>query len=511
MERIIGLLGFMTLLVIMGCDNERLDYNTNVVVNPHGLAPLTAEIYIETSSAISTTATVLGRFPIVCESRLESKNNIVEVVGLYPGEINNIALKINHPRGTFHDTISIYIDSLPYYFPKIEIEKLDLTKMEPGLHFCDTHFAQDGKFYTIPFLFDNEEKVRWFLDLSQFNHALMPIGQLANGNLCVIDNNVILEFNMLGALVNKTKMNDVYTAHHEWVELPNGNLLIAVSKSGTKILLDGIYQSSSQDYIVLYDRGAQQVVKEWDLAEVLDVSRDDLIHIGGQGNWLHMNGLAFNFQDSTIIVSSKHQGVVKIDWNNKLKWILGPKKNWGLAGRQGKGLNTNKYLLTAVDSNYIPYNIEVQRGNHSLDNFDFPWGQHAPELLPNGNLLLFDNGYLRNFSVTPNYSRAVEYEIDDNNMLVRQKWQFGKERNRDFYSLIISDVDFLPKSGHVLISAGYLNYKGVHSAKIVEINPRDNEIFFEATLYFKDLNGDNSFAWAQFDILYRSERVKLIN
>jgi arylsulfate sulfotransferase len=240
------------------------------------------------------------------------------------------------------------------------------------------------------------------------------------------------------------------------------------------------------------------------MAKHLDVSRE-IINKLTRSDWLHMNGLAYDPSDNSIFVSGKNQGLAKISWEDELQWILSPKKNWGLAGRNEDGFDTNPYLLTAVNSEGKPFGKEVQDGNVSPADFDFPWGQHAPEVLPNGNIMLFDNGYMRNFNAEVNYSRAVEYQVNEANKTVQQKWQYGKERGKEFFSLLISDVDYLPETKNLLVTSGFV----YHYGKIVEVAyPNKNEVF-EATLYFKTLNGNKTFAWGQLDILYRSERFEL--
>lgn len=189
---------------------------------------------------------------------------------------------------------------------------------------------------------------------------------------------------------------------------------------------------------------------------------------------------------------------------------MAPHRNWGKSGRDGRGEETSPFLLTAIDESGKPYSSAVQLGNRSDEMFDFPWGPHAPEFLPNGNLLVFDNGTYRNFEDKNRYSRAVEYRIDEKNRTVQQVWQYGKERGEDFYSSIVSDVDFLPATNHVLVTSGYLYPQEKHSGKIVEVDYDSGEEVFEATLYLKTVNGDGSVAgWGQTDILYRSERMKL--
>jgi arylsulfate sulfotransferase len=92
---------------------------------------------------------------------------------------------------------------------------------------------------------------------------------------------------------------------------------------------------------------------------------------------------------------------------------MSPKQNWGKSGRKGKGYETNPYLLTALNNEGIPYSKDIQTGHKSADDFDFPRGPHAPSLLPNGNIIVFDNGPFRNYNNENNYSRAVEYEVNE--------------------------------------------------------------------------------------------------
>ena len=91
---------------------------------------------------------------------------------------------------------------------------------------------------------------------------------------------------------------------------------------------------------------------------------------------------------------------------------MSPKQHWGRSGRKGKGYETKPYLLTAVNNDDVPYAKDIQTGHKSAKDFDFPWGHHAPYLLPNGNIVVFDNGPFRNYNNDNNYSMAVEYEID---------------------------------------------------------------------------------------------------
>ena len=382
--------------------------------------------------------------------------------------------------------------------------------MESGLHACDIHFANYGKFNSIPLIFDDQGQIRWYLDLSFDGKMVSPFQRLKDGTILMVGRQVIYEFDMLGKQLKQTQIDSNYGMHHDVLELPDGNLLICVGKRNAYIELDGEKVQSDSDFIILYDRKNSKIIKEWDLAKHLDVSRNDL-NFFRKGDWLHMNGLAFDESDNSIIVSGKNQGLVKISWDDELKWIMSPIRNWGKSGREANGFETKPYLLTAINSEGKTYKNSVQEGSNSENYFDFPWGPHAPEILPNGNLLVFDNGVFRNYNNELKYSRAVEYKINENNKTVEQIWQYGKERGNEFFSSIVSDVDYLTNTKNILVTSGHISPKGNYSGKIVEVDYNTGNEVFEATLYFKTLRGKKTGGWGQLDILYRSERIELKN
>ncbi len=496
-------------LVFISCQDDRSEYTITFEPNPYVIAPLTAELQIETKLPSRISVEVTGASPIERSFDSIANSHTIPVLGLYPDKLNKVAVTIHYTDGNVVDTVEIQTKPLPDVFPEIEINKVDRSKMELGLHACDIHFANHGKFRSIPFIFDDQGAVRWYLDLSPYGAMLAPFQRLSDGHLLMVSRHQLHEFNMMGEIVGFGEIDNNYGMHHDVVEIPGDRLLICIGRRDARIKLGNELVVSDSDFIMLYNRKKGQIIKIWDLAKLLDVSRDDL-NFFRRGDWLHMNGLAFDPLDGSIIVSAKNQGLIKISWNNQLHWIMSPHKNWGKAGRDGRGKDTRPFLLTALDEEGKPYSNEIQLGNKSAENFDFPWGPHAPKYMPNGNIMVFDNGTYRNFNDQNRYSRAVEYKIDEENRTVQQVWQYGKERGEDFYSSIVSDVDYFMGTKNVLITSGYLHPRGRHSAKIVEVDYLTGEEVFEATLYLKTLNGDKTVGgWGQTDILYRSDRMQL--
>jgi hypothetical protein len=102
--------------------------------------------------------------------------------------------------------------------------------------------------------------------------------------------------------------------------------------------------------------------------------------------------------------------------------------------------------------------------------FDWNYGQHAPYLTPQGTLLVYND---HNYAASPfdpsvadgsNYSSAVEYSIDETNMLVTEVWNSAWQTNQDrLFTPYIGRVQWLPQTRNVLVDFGGITYiNGVH-------------------------------------------------
>ena len=155
-------------------------------------------------------------------------------------------------------------------------------------------------------------------------------------------------------------------------------------------------------------------------------------------------------------------------------------------------------------------------GNYLLtpttnQQYFYAYHQHAPMLLPNGNILVYDNGLFRASppdAVMPdatNFSRAVEYAIDEQSMQVQQVWEYGQFANPSYYSGAMGDADYLPQTGNVLIVHGNLadvTNSGKLSARIIEVTHTSPGIeVFNLVINDESLLPGNG--WR----IYRSERL----
>jgi arylsulfate sulfotransferase len=228
---------------------------------------------------------------------------------------------------------------------------------------------------------------------------------------------------MTGRLVREwSVLPEFHNIHHDVFEKPNGNFLVTADKIG----IDTI-----EDFIIELDRSSGAIVNTWDLRQILP-KRPTLVR--DDRDWFHINAVIHDPRDDSIIVSGQRQGVVKITADNRLRWILAPPDGWE---------GYEQFLLASIPS----------------ADFEWIWGQHAPLLLPNGDLMLFDNGFGREYGAAAKYSRIVRYRVTENALAggtVQQVWHYGKNRGEELYSPIVSDVDHLPSSDTYLMSAGSL-------------------------------------------------------
>lgn len=447
-------------------------------LNSSGNTPLTASLSFSTQNPSVHTITISGKNPVLIEGSTCETEHELNLIGLYPDSENQITISIN--GGEIVKNTTITTDPLPDYLPDITINKrsedasdLTLVNYRPG---------------RAPFVVDRDGDVRWYLDIRQNKYGLIL---LANGNLAygVARENKVLEYSWMGELLNTWELGSEYTGvHHDVIEKPNGNFLVTVNKVGA---------STVEDHIVEIKRSDGSIVNEWDISDLLPIDRDNFFP--ASNDWFHNNAISYDEKTETLLVSGQRQGLVKITKENDLLWILSQTDGY-------KGANLPEYN----NPDYEGWDGYEQYLLNSADpNFEFIWGQHAPLVRENGNILLFDNGYNRYYDGVANttFSRVVELKVteasDGLGGEVALVWEYGRERGPELQSRIMSDVDDLGDS--ILMTSGTLAFNDspwdasqVDKAKIIEIDYSTKSVLNEMTLSSSE---DASGA------VYRAERL----
>ena len=464
----------------------------SVILNPSGNAPLSALLRFSTAVPGPVFMRVRGKHGAITnvEHVFSDKTNhhVLPVVGLYPNYANTVDLRLLSPAGDTlaRTTLTIQTGGLPPNLPVSHLPQLFReSALAPGLLLVSNMSTFGTGSPSTPYFLDAYGDIRWLLDYrSQPRLGKLfydcGIARLRNGNFFFGDINTasIYEVDLLGKILNTWPLNG-YVFHHEVTEKPNGNFIVTVTKPGS-MYLSG--KPTVEDFVIEIDRTTGRTLTEWDLKQSLDERRNVLPQSNGPDDWFHGNAVVYDSTDNTIVVSGRHQGVVKLDYNNRVKWILGAHQGWG---ENRRGENLNSFLLQPLDaSGRAITDTSVVNGWTNAPDFEWNWYQHSSIALPNGDIMLFDNGDRRNFNPAgPAYSRAVSYKIDPVRMTVQQTWTYGKERGLDTFSRIISSVQYLPATNHVIFAPGYQvkNTNGP-GGKIVEIDMATKQVLSEISI-----------------------------
>ena len=412
--------------------------NPNVILNPYGNSPLTALIIFETKSKVSPKVTIEGKDELSTFTNTFSKGkkHYLPIYGLYADYDNEIIIEYKENNKLVKEKVKIKTEKLDKKIVLPTSVKANKKKLNNDLYF----YTPSSTGCTVAY--DVNGDVRWYLT----NYALWKIDRLENGHLLVSTERLVnspyymtglYEMDLLGKIYVEYSLEGGY--HHDYYEMENGNLLVAS---------DDFYNEDGtvEDYIVELDRTTGEIVKRFDLKEILNME-DGKSENWSAYDWFHNNSVWYDKKTNSITLSGRHQdAVINIDYNNgKLNWIIGDPTNWSK--------KYQKYFFKPVGD----------------AEFEWQWSQHAAMITPEGYVFILDNGNNKSkieeeyVSASDSYTRGVMYKIDTKKMTIEQIWEYGKNRGSEFYSPYISDVDYIEKDHYIVHSGGIVYVNGKNS------------------------------------------------
>lgn len=403
----------------------------NIILNPYEISPLTALVMFETNDYVSPTVTVVGKSEKTTYTHTfkESKTHYLEILGLYPDYNNEVIISY----GDVTKKIYIQTGKLPNNFVMPSSIYKDEDKLDNELYF----YTPSSIGYTCAY--DINGDVRWYLTES----FIWEINRLRNGNLLLSTDKLVnnpyyttglYEMNMLGKIYFEYNIDGGY--HHDYYEMPNGNILV---------LSNNFANGTVEDYIVELDLRDGSIVKKFDLTDILPMNEGESEN-STTYDWFHNNSVWYDEKSNSITLSGRHMdAVINLSYDTgKLNWIIGDSTNYSSEWQ--------KYFFKPIG-----------------DNFEWQWSQHSAKITPDGYVFIFDNGNNKSkikekyVDASNSYSRGVMYKIDTKNMTIEQIWEYGKERGSDFYSPYISNVLYLEENHFVVHSGGIVKVNGIPS------------------------------------------------
>jgi len=447
----------------------------------------------------------------------------VPLYGFKPDETNLIQVTVYNEYQnayTAPQLLTFVTAPLPSDFPHSAVLTSDPSQMEPGYTLFVIENRYSGNAYIT--IMDNLGQVVWYRKALQSSDV--DVEQLDDGNLFIHEQppaNRFLETDLLGNTVQTWNAAANYpinshvgfiTSHGTILYLSDVSEVVSnfpgyskfpiTSTTGTNVSPKTVSVDDNPVVEISITNGA--LLNVWspltngfiDPTRLTYLTGDFPSPLSGTLDTEHANAVVDDTNDNSIILSLRDENAIfKFSRTNGLKWILAPPVGWPT--------NFQRYLLSPVGS-----------------PFEWSYGQHAPELTPQGTLLVFDDGEWRASPFDPpvpdpdNYSRAVEYSIDETNMTISQDWDSydsGHGSGDRLYSTIMGNADWLPQHHNVLATYAWINYtNGVllnpspaTMARIVEYtHDLVPQVVFDLSFWFYGITpkGDGYYC-------YRSHRI----
>ena len=279
------------------------------------------------------------------------------------------------------------------------------------------------------FFWDETGHIVWHYkaqDLENFkiDRRLQNIEQQPDGNLVFVSHLCcIIEITPLGQVADWIgRAGAAHYPHHDFLLLNDSRILYSGQE---RAALGAPVRGWSPDTIVrtdrlhIWNRAEGSIAEVWDSRDFWDITDPgQWVRLGGSKDWLHLNSLS---------VGAGGRLILSFPTRNQLA-ALSPDFRW----------------------------VEWQLGGPDSD-YEFPspgdrfYGQHTATQLPNGHILLFDNGLGRPAAEGGAYSRALELRLDAASGTAVKVWEY--RHAPDLYSRAISSA-FRLNSGNTLVNFG---------------------------------------------------------
>jgi len=321
----------------------------------------------------------------------------IPVFGLYAGRLNRVIISLGF-SGRFHQIqrLSISIttpayDGGTYSNPTVIQPRLPGTTLS-----YDFILLKNYADPITPIIIDTDAEIRW-------------IGTAGVGaqNSILFDNAFYVTS---GTSLLRTEFDGVTTpvADYSGIGVTGFHHNIDPGREGMILDVDTVDQTESVNLEV---DAAGNVLRSWNLADIISAAMtaggDDprqFVH-PAPTDWFHNNACAYRSSDNSLIVSSRENFVIAIDYDSgTIRWILGdPTKHW--------------YQFPSLRA----FSLTLAPGTLP------PIGQHAVSV-PGDQLLLFDDGAGSNFQQPPgetrDYSAPRKYQIDLGAFEATETWHY---------------------------------------------------------------------------------------
>ena len=374
---------------------------------------------------------------------------LLPVFGLYAGYTNIVRLTYSFLDGSSKQavtavTTATFDDPCGYDSPTV------LQRRTRNTDLSYDYVMVKGSCSTFePAIIDTDGALRW-----------VGTAGLGFGNVTFFDNAVYLGH---GHQLSRIELDGAFTLVGDYSSLGVVNCHHNIDRGKNGIILD-VDTTEYYNSVNIEVDASGKVLKIWKLGDIISAAMraggdDPSQFVHPSLNWFHNNGVTYNRADDSLIVSSRENFLICLDYETgAIKWILGdPTKKW----YQFPSLR--KFALTLAPGSLPPI------------------GQHAPSITYDQNLLIIDNGQSSVFQVPKgdqrDYASPRKYRLDLVAKTATEVWNYpvNESIHCPYCSSVYEDAPFNYLIEYAFVNGGL----GVPVfAQLLGLNAAGERIFY---------------------------------
>src|SRR3989440_1581306 len=284
-----------------------------------------------------------------------------------------------------------------------------------------------------PVILDSDGALRWVSPLPA-NNALFAASTFFDNAVYMTQNAQLFRIELDGLVLLVADYSNIGVEH----------LHHNIDRGKTGLLIEPDTTTYFESEILEVDSNDGHVLKTFNMASIISAA----MRAGGDDpsqfvyptptDWFHNNGVTYNRADDSLVVSSRENFVICLDYETgAIKWILGdPTKKW----YQFPSLR--KFALTLAPGSLPPI------------------GQHAPSITYDQNLLIIDNGQSSVFQVPRgeqrSYASPRKYALDLNARTATEVWNYpvNESVHCPYCSSVYEDAPFNYLIDYAFVNGG---------------------------------------------------------
>lgn len=406
------------------------------VLNPFGTGSNGLYLYFETDMATKVTYTVHVEGSDISDFTADAadisgqeftKTHEFQLIGLVPGETNQVTLTITGQWGNTRQIVTFTVDmpeTSSGYSTRLEVENGDSDQAQSDGLFA---MMRVNGYLGYGFFFDNDGVLRYEMVLEGYGLDRL----LFDGDeiITCVSSSKLARIDGLGRVTQVYQL-DGYDLHHDIGFGADGEVLALAEVTGGETV---------EDRLLSIDLETGAVTELVDFSQPMEpyfeTTRpvgpgDDFFWQAGEWDWLHLNSVQYMAEDDSVIVSSREtSAIIKVTGLHStptVDWLAGDERFWEDTAYAG--------LCLTQEGDFVPH-----------------YGQHCVEYYADGEedgvyyLALYNNNYwsLNSRDFTLEVADSVGTDLYGAGDETSQVYIYRIDENARTYALVSSfDVPY---------------------------------------------------------------------